>query len=222
VIVINLKTYEQAFGAKAVRIAEACAKISKKYGLKIAVCPQAADIRMVREKTDAVIFAQHVDAYPFGKYTGWINIETMMDAGITGSLINHSEHKLGLEAIKQRIERCKQLGLVTVVCTADIEEAQQILNFQPDFIAIEPPELIGGNVSVSSARPELIANAAKLQTETTRLLVGAGVRTAVDVETALRLGAVGILSASEVAKSANPEEILERFASAFLKFKTKV
>ena len=45
---------------------------------------------------------------------------------------------------------------------------------EPTYIAYEPPELIGGNVSVSSAKPEIIAQAAKACNGKTKLLVGAG------------------------------------------------
>lgn len=190
--------------------------MAKKHNIRIVVCPQTVDIRLVKSKTNAEVFAQHIDTVPFGKYTGWINPETMKEAGITGTLINHSEHKLSLDEIRKRVERCRELGLVSVVCADSIEEGERIKLLQPDYIAIEPPELIGSDISVSTAKPELIRDAViKLQTPKTKVLVGAGVRTEQDVRVAISLGASGILSASEISKSPDPERSLEIFVKGF-------
>jgi len=215
-IIVNIKTYEEAYGERAIIIAKACERVSKKYGIRIVICPQAVDIRLVKSKTKAEIFAQHIDAVPFGKYTGWANAEAMKEAGITGSLINHAEHKMPLEEIKKRIDKCKELGLTSVVCAATTEEGKMILEMQPDFIAVEPPELIGSEISVSTGRPELIRDSVKLlQKGKTKVIVGAGVRTGQDVKKAIEYGAVGILSASEISKSKDPEKSLDIFAAGF-------
>jgi len=43
---------------------------------------------------------------------------------------------------------------------------KSIASFKPDYIAIEPPELIGTGVSVSKARPEIISKTVKIVRET--------------------------------------------------------
>ena len=215
-IIVNIKTYEETYGKRALRIAEACAKVAKETGLRIVICPQAVDIRLIKENTSAEVFAQHIDIVPFGKFTGWINPETMVEAGITGTLINHSEHRISLDEIKKRIEKCRELGITSVVCADCIEAGKQIRELEPDLIAIEPPELIGSEISVSTAKPELIRDCVQgLTSEKTKVLAGAGVRTEEDVRVAINFGATGILSASEISKSNDTEESLRIFAKGF-------
>ena len=60
----------------------------------------------------------------------------------------------------------------------DIAEVKKYLNFNPDFIAIEPPELIGSGKAISTEKPELIAKAAIIVNNSknkTKLLCGAGI-----------------------------------------------
>ncbi|MEK6851522.1 MAG: triose-phosphate isomerase, partial [Candidatus Thermoplasmatota archaeon] len=85
----------------------------------------------------------------------------------------------------------------------------------PDYLAVEPPELIGGNVSVTSARPEVITKAVeRIRAVDPHVLVlcGAGVKSGRDVAKALELGTVGVLLASGVVKAKNPEKALRDLA----------
>jgi len=47
------------------------------------------------------------------------------------------------------------------------------------------------------------------------VLVGAGIKSVEDVKVSLKMGAKGILISSSIIKSKNPEEELEKLASAF-------
>ena len=81
-------------------------------------------------------------------------------------------------------------------------EVKKFNSLDVDFIAVEPPELIGGDVSVSKAEPEII-EASVRNAGNKKLLVGAGVKTREDVKIAMKLGARGVLVASGIAKSDN-------------------
>ena len=43
------------------------------------------------------------------------------------------------------------MGFPIVVCSENLVEAGEYSKLRPEFIAYEPPELIGGNVSVTSS-----------------------------------------------------------------------
>ena len=43
-------------------------------------------------------------------------------------------------------------------CAADVDEAHQLAELGPTFIAVEPPELIGGDVSVTTADPAIVSD----------------------------------------------------------------
>jgi len=221
-IILNLKTYGQAIGQQANKLAEAAAKVTEETGVRIIVAPQAVDLRCVHNDTNAETFAQHCDGAPLGKFTGWISAEAVKDTGASGTVINHAEHQLGLDKIQQAIDACKAAGLETCVCADSIEIGEKIRDFEPDFIAIEVPELIGGDISIATANPEIITEAVeKCANEKTQVIAGAGIKTGEDVKIALSLGAKGIILASGVVKAENPELILREFAEAFLKSKVQ-
>ena len=50
--------------------------------------------------------------------------------------------------------------MISIVCVKDVAEARKYARLNPDYIAIEPPELIGSGKAVSKEKPELITKAA--------------------------------------------------------------
>ena len=107
--------------------------------------------------------------------------------------------------------RCRELGLVTVLCTADAGATEKGATLNPDMIAVEPPELIGGDISVSTAKPEVISDSVGIRSNINpeiAVLCGAGVKNKNDVSKAMSLGSKGILLASGVVKSDNPRAVL--------------
>jgi triosephosphate isomerase len=83
------------------------------------------------------------------------------------------------------------------------------------MIAIEPPELIGGDISVTTADPGIVSNTVKAVqsiNKTVKILCGAGVKNGKDVAKAIELGADGVLLASGVVKAKNKEEVLRDLA----------
>lgn len=211
-IITNFKTYESATGEAALNLARIHEEVAKETGADIRVAVQAIDLALVAQSFEIPVLAQHVDPVGFGGHTGHIMPEAVKAAGATGTLLNHSEHRLEREVLKASVLRAKELGLVTVVCAQTPEEGASFLEFDPDFIAVEPPELIGGDISVSTAQPEIIENAARL-IGSEKLLVGAGVKNGEDVRLAIKLGARGVLLASGVTKAADPKAVLMDLAS---------
>ncbi|MFH1055416.1 MAG: triose-phosphate isomerase [Candidatus Altiarchaeota archaeon] len=215
-IVVNFKTYEEATGSRALNLAKVCDEVAKDMKANIAVAVQATDIRQISSGVKIPVFAQHIDPVKYGSATGWILPEAVLAAGVSGTLINHSERKLNIEEIKARIERARQVGLTTIVCSGmktnqdTITETKAIAALGPDYIAAEPPDLIGGDVSVTT-RPELITavvDAVKSVNPTIGILTGAGVKTGQHVADAIRLGTQGVLLASGVTKAADPKKAL--------------
>ena len=158
---------------------------------------------------DIAIFAQHLDPVSAGSTTGYLVPEIAKLSGAKGSLINHSEHRLEEQDIETNVSALRRLGMKSVVCAKDSLEVGKFARLNPDFIAIEPPELIGTGTAVSKARPELITES-KMALEkalgekpATVLLCGAGIVDDIDVKRAKELGAQGILVASGVVRAAD-------------------
>lgn len=206
-IITNFKTYESATGDKAIELAQIHDAVAKETGADIQVAVQAIDLIKIKESVSIPVLSQHIDPVGYGSATGHINPDVVKVAGASGTLLNHSERRLDREVLKKSIARAKEVGLVTVVCAESPEEGASFLEFDPDFIAVEPPELIGGDISVSTAQPEIVEHAAKL-IGSEKLLVGAGVKNGEDVATCIKLGAKGVLLASGVTKAEDPKAVL--------------
>lgn len=228
-IFVNFKTYEQGTGEGAVRLARIGQEVSRETKVPITSCVQAADIfRLATQGLEA--WAQHVDDIEYGPNTGQILPQTIVAVGAKGTLLNHSENKLPVEVIGSTIRRFKGLrvqglkvlakragrqGFKVLVCAESVEEAREIAKFKPDLIAYEPSELIGSRtISVSTAKPEMIRDFVK-EIKEVPVLVGAGIHSQKDVKIALKLGAVGILVATDVVRAKEPKKELADLAAGF-------
>ncbi len=217
--IINFKNYEEISADNSLRLAKAASKIAKKHKIKIIVCPPQHLISEV-VKIPITVFSQHVDTSKVGSTTGFIVPELLKKSRVSGSLINHSEHRIASKDIEQIVSRLKSLKMISVICVKNVSEAKKYAKLNPDYIAIEPPELIGSGKAVSREKPEIITNSVKAVKDaknSTRLLCGAGIVTGDDVAKALELGAHGILVASGIVKAKNWEKTIDDFAWAFTK-----
>lgn len=201
IIVVNLKAYNQTRGGGALRVARAIEAVSVETGVAFAVAPNAFDIRLLATSTAIPVLAQHVDAVPEGSHTGHLTPEAAREAGAVGSLVNHSERRLQVADIEHAVTRLRECDLASVVCTNNARVSRAVAALGPDFVAVEPPELIGGDVSVSTARPEVVSDSVRLVKAVdprVRVLCGAGVKSGADVRRSIELGAEGVLLASGV------------------------
>lgn len=214
--IINFKNYEEIAGLKASNLAKIAERISKKYKVKIAVAPPQHLLSEIT-KCNIPVLAQHLDIANVGSTTGFTVPEIVKKSFVKGSLINHSEHRIPERHIHELVSRLKKLKMISVVCVKNTHEARKYAKMNPDYIAIEPPELIGTGKSVSTQRPEIITKsiiAVKEAKNSTRLLCGAGIVSGDDVAKAMQLGARGILVASGIVKAKNWTNIIEEFARA--------
>ena len=210
-IVTNFKAYESAIGIQALELAKWHAEIAQETGVTMGVAVQSVDVFRVASHVALPVFSQHVDTISYGAYTGSSLPEAVRQAGAFGTLLNHSERRLPHEVLEQAVCRAKEAGLFVIVCVETPEEGSQVLKFGPDLIAVEPFELIGGTVSVSTARPEVIQEAVE-KIGVGKVMVGAGIKNAEDVRLALKYGAVGVLLASGITKAQAPELVLRDLA----------
>jgi triosephosphate isomerase (TIM) len=181
------------------------------------VAPQFVDIKPVSENVDILVFSQHLDPVKPGAYTGRVLAEAVKSAGAEGSILNHSERRIGIVEIATCIDRCAESDLHSLVCADTTQASGEIARVKPNMIAIEPPDLIGTGISVSKARPELITSslqAVRAVNAGVKVLCGAGITTAEDVSKALELGTEGVLVASSIVKSKDPGNILHAMANA--------
>lgn len=209
-VILNFKAYSEAIGENAVKLAEIAKEVADQTNTRVMIAPQTADIHRVSEIVETV--AQHIDPAEPGACTGSSLTETAKQAGAVGSLLNHAERRISLEEVEKGINKLRTLRMLSVVCAEDIKSSKQIAAFNPDYIAIEPPELIGSGIPVSSAKPEIVEDGVKSIKEINneiKVLCGAGISSGEDVKKAIELGAEGVLLASAFVKSEDPKKLLE-------------
>ena len=207
IVILNYKTYLESSGENALELARALKSASEESGITMVAAPQAADIYRIQDQISLPIFAQHIDPITPGGHTGSNLIETLIEAGISGSLINHSENRMKLADIDEVIQLCKQNDIESCVCTNNIATSKAIATFSPDAVAVEP----GTGIPVSQAQPEVVEDSVKgvkSINKKIKVLCGAGISTGDDMEAAMDLGADGVLLASGIVKAENPKEAL--------------
>lgn len=214
-IIVNFKAYKSAIGDNALSLALEHDRIARETGLSFAICVQSTDVYRIAREVSIPVFAQHIDPVKYGSHTGHILPEAMIQAGAFGTLLNHAERNVEYDVLESSIMRAKEVGLFTCVCANTPEAGEKIASFNPDLVAVEPPELIGGDVSVSQSKPTLITDAVNRIGEG-KVLVGAGVKNGSDVAKARELGAAGVLLASGVTKATDPYKILTDLAKGLM------
>jgi triosephosphate isomerase len=133
--------------------------------------------------------------------------------GAVGSLINHSEHRIDMSSIRNLVERMRKIGMTSIVCAQEPHEVVEISTFHPDFIAIEPPELIGSGRAVSKENPAIITKSVQGAGSRSSVICGAGITDKDDVAKAIELGSQGILVASGIVKADSWERKITELAS---------
>jgi triosephosphate isomerase len=216
--VINCKNYEEIAGDKIIKFVKIAEKISKKYKVKIAISPPQHLVGLVANSSIPIL-AQHIDVSKVGSTTGFVIPELLKKSKVKGSLINHSEHRISSKEIEKLVLKLKELKMISILCVKDIAEVKKYVKLNPDYIAIEPPELIGSGKAVSKEKPELIAKAASIVNNSknkTKLLCGAGIVSGEDVAKAIELGSKGILVASGIIKAKDWNKVISEFSKALV------
>ncbi len=199
--IINCKTYTQGTGKNALKLLKQLETLRPRP----IVCLQAADLHLAK-KTKCEVWAQHLDPITPGSHTGWLLPETLLEYGVKGTLLNHSEHRS--RHARKTIKRCKELGLKTMILVPSAADVKRVRRYGADCIGVEPPALIGSKTLSVASRPRLIKKAVQLAHDTP-LYIGAGVHSKEDIQVGRELGSEGVLIASAVVKAKNPKKVLQ-------------
>jgi triosephosphate isomerase len=216
-LLINFKTYKESSGANAVTLANHAFDLSKECGIPVVVCPNMIDLKDIARIYGGGTWAQHVDFGERGRATGWLPAEILKEMGVTGAVLNHSEHKLAFEDLKKTVDKLRNLELKVLIFADSLEEAINVSALTPDWIGYEPPELVGStDTSVAKAQPEVIEKVVEA-IPNVPVLVGAGVKNAEDVRVSLQLGARGVAVASGVVLAADQRSAIQDLLSGWTK-----
>lgn len=214
-IFLALKTYKKTTGDAVIKILSSVKKIIKETGVPIIACAQATDIYRIKKELDIEVWAQHVDPIDPGKNTGWISPYSVKNAGATGVLINHSEHKLKEEVIIETVKKARQYNLKIILIGQTVEMIKKFDSFDIDFLSFEKEDLIASPISMIDQQEEAIKDLVKIVKHP--LIIGAGINDGEDTRKSKAAGAVGVLMATYFVTAPDPEQKLRELAEGFIK-----
>jgi triosephosphate isomerase len=212
-LIINFKNYEEVSADKAIKLAESARHVAEKLKIEIVVAPPQPVLALIAKSVQIPVICQHVDTEKMGPSTGFVVPEMAKSYGAVGSLINHSEHRIDMSSIRSLVERMRKIGMASIVCAQEPHEVVEISTFHPDFIAIEPPELIGSGRAVSKENPAIITKSVQGAGSRSSVICGAGITDKDDIAKAMELGSQGILVASGIVKADSWERKITELAS---------
>jgi triosephosphate isomerase len=176
------------FGPEMLRVARCADELSREYQVQVIIDPQYVDIPVIAQQVQrALVFAPHMDSIAPGRGQGAVLPEAIKAAGATGVVLNHVEHRLSGDELARTIRRADEVGLATMVCADDVEEAVSIA---------------ATDRAIWLVNPEI------------RVLHGAGIGSARDVFGVIAAGAQATGSSSAIFTAPDPEAVLGEMIKA--------
>jgi len=215
-LVINFKNFPAILGRGSIRLTQAAESVGQEVGIEVIVAPPASMIGLVASSTSLSVFAQRTENAKVGQSTGALIPEALKASGAAGTILNHSEARTTARELQRLIPRLKSLGLRVCLCAGTRLEVGRLARCGSEFLAVEPPELIGTGIAVSQSNPELVRASVSLARRARyqgQILCGAGIVRGEDVERAVALGVDGILVASSVVNAKDWTKKLAELAS---------
>lgn len=214
---INYKLYEGTVGGEGLDYARTVERVARETGARFAVAPSAPDLRLVSEGTDVPVLAQAVDPVEVGRGNGSILPESVRAAGAEGVVVNHPESRETLAGVKTVVDRCRAVGLDTVVCVDGVEMARAALAFDPDCLLFEKPDDVATGRAITRTHPgrvESFVETVRSENPRTKVLVGGGITEPGDVARGFDLGADAAGAASAALGADDREAWLRGIAGA--------
>jgi len=200
------------YGKEVLKLARHADRMSVKYHIQIIFTPQYVDIPLLARATkNLLVFAQHMDSLPVGRGIGSVLPEAVEAAGAVGVLLNHAEKKLSLEELERTIRRADEVGLASMACADNLDEAAVVARMRPNIIIAESPDQIGVGKRAANDRQtiaEINETVWAIDPEI-RVLHGAGISCGQDVYDIISAGAQAAGSTSGILKANDPFAMLE-------------
>lgn len=200
------------YGRAVLALARRADAVGPTYGVQVIITPQYVDIPLLaREMKHVLVFAQHMDALEPGRGVGSVLPEALKEAGAVGVLLNHAEKKLSRAELERTVKRADAVGLATMVCADNLEDATAVAQLAPNIIIAESPALIGVGRRDTQSRQEVarINEAVWKVNPEIRVLHGAGISTGQDVYDIIAAGSQGAGSTSGIILAKDPGAMLE-------------
>ena len=198
-------------GEEALKLALRADALAAELEIGIIFTPQAVDIAPIAKATHHIkIFAQHMDALRPGRGMGSTLPEALKSAGAHGTFLNHAERKLSLPEIAAAIDRAREVGLLSLVCVDNIEQALCVSEFRPNLLLLESEAQIGRSDASADIGHILRAKEQLSGIDPTiSVMFSSGIHTEADIAAVIRAGAEGTGCTSAIMCADDPAAKME-------------
>lgn len=209
----SVKNY--IYGDAVLEFAKEVNAAAKRYDVDALFISPYTEIRRIREHCDKlIILAPYMDTIRPGRGMADVLPEAVKAAGADGVVINHCERPMTLSAIRQTIERARELDMLSFCCADTVAEAKAIAQFHPDILNPEPTELIGSGQASDMSYVREVIEAVKAVDPDILVEQAAGITTAQQIYDFIMAGSQAAGSASGILKSAEPYKLLDEMVAA--------
>ena len=215
---VNCKIYPGTGGDEGLEFARTVERVQAETDATFVFTPQLPDLRRIATETELAVTTPAVDGVEPGRGIGKILPETIEAAGALGAVINHAEARDTLLAIERKIERCKEVGIDSIVCVDSVEMGRAVAEFDPDSLVFEKSADISTHRAITQTHPDLVRKFVRTIDDVnprTAVLVGGGISMVDDVRRAFEQGVDATGAASAISLADNPEARLRSIAEAF-------
>jgi len=215
---LNYKAYPGTAGREGLELARTVERVQAETGVTFLLSPQTPDVRLVATETDLAVMGQHADAGGPGRGMGRVLPETLAAAGADALAVNHAENRDALDDVAALVERCRDLGLHSVVSAHGLDAGRAAAALDPDTLVFEVPDDIATDRAVTRTHPDRVREFVGMLADAnprTNAFVGGGISTGEDVALAFEQGADAVGAASAVVEADDPYGALTDLASGF-------